>query len=216
MGFARMQPCTHVLLTAKMSRLQTQHETKQGVIVGKGIRGGIVVGAAVLLAAFLYSGIYYSSQPISLEGDGLVVVVILACSCVIAALLITAWRQEQVREEYLRKFYLSGDTLFNFELGAKSIAGTLYTKDAPGLVNYLESALAGLTYDCCPLNPPTDFAPTYCVSSKRFKAGKPGEEWRGNLQRIQQHEDGHRTYVNIAAFQNASELEQAIAKHVAL
>jgi hypothetical protein len=199
-----------------MSRLQTQHETKQGVIVGKGIRGGIVVGVAVLLAAFLYSGVYFSSQPANLEGDGLVVVIILACSCVVAVLLVAAWRQEQVREEYLRKFYLSGDTLFNFEFGAKPIAGTLYSKDAPGLVNYLECALAGLTYDSGPLNPPAGFMPTYCVSSDRFKTGNSGQEWRGNLQRIQQHEDGRRTYVNIAAFHNASELEQAIAKHVSL
>ena len=184
--------------------------------MGKGIRGGIVVGVAVLLAAFLYSGVYFSSQPISLEGDGLVVVIILACACVIAVLLVAAWRKEQVREEYLRKFYLSGDTLFNFELGAKPIAGTLYAKDASGLVNYLESALVGLTYECCLLNPPADFVPTYCVSSDCFKTDKPAKEWSGSLQRVQQHEDVHRTYVNIAAFQNASELEQAIAMHVAL
>lgn len=121
----------------------------------------------------MYSGIYFSSQPLSLEGDGLVVVIILACSCIIAVLLVLAWRKELVREEYLRKFYLSGDTLFNFELGAKPMADTLYSKDAADLVNYLESALGKLSYDNAPLNPPVDFVPTYCVSSDCFKGGIP-------------------------------------------
>ena len=190
-----------------------QNETKPGLIVGKGIRGGIVVGIAVLLAAVVYSGIYFSRGLVNLESGGLSIILVMVWACIVAVLLVVMWQRMLVREEYLRNFYLSDSMLFNFELGAMPLDEAVPSNDVDGLVSCLESALPKLTYDHAPLDPPAGFSPTYCVSSARFSAGKSGEDWHGSLQRVQQREDGHRTYVEIAAFQNAADLKQALTKH---
>ena len=178
--------------------------------VGKGVRGGIIVGVAVLVAAIVYSTLYFQQGLFRYESDGTSIILVLAWTLVVAVLLVLLWQRMLVREEYLRKFYLSDATLFNFELGAVSRAEALDTQDADGLVSYLRKSLAGLSYEGSPLDPPDGFSPTLCVSTRRFSQGKNGEDWRGSVQRVKQRDDGHRTFVEIATFENAAELTQAL------
>ena len=181
--------------------------------MGKGIRGGIVVGIAVLVAAVVYSSIYFSRGLVSVEGGGLSIILVMVWALIVAILLVVLWQRMLVREEYLRKFYLADDMLFNFELGAIPVSQAVPSKNASDLVEYLRKTIPALTYDNAPVDPPAGFSPTVCVSSDRYSAGKSGEDWRGRVQLIQQRDDGHRTYVEIATFANAAELEQALQKH---
>ena len=186
----------------------------EGDVVGKGIRGGIVVGAAVLIAAIVYSVMYFQNGLFRYESGGVSIILILVWTLVVAVLLVVLWQRMLVREEYLRKFYFSADTVFNFELGAAPRAEVLPTQDAAGAVEYMRTAIGKLGYEGAPLDPPADFAPTLCVSTHRFGASKGAEDWSGSVQRIQPRDDGHRTFVEIATFQNAAELAQALEKHL--
>ena len=178
--------------------------------MGKEIRGGIVVGVAVLVAAIAYSTVYFQQGFIRFDQGGSSVMLVLLWTLVVAVLLVVLWQRMLVREEYLRKFYLSSEAVFNFELGCKPLSEVLTSQDSDGLVAYLRTGIAGLTYENAPLNPPDGFKPTLCVSTRRFNKGSGGEEWLGSLQRIQQRDDGHRTFVEVATFANADELKRAL------
>ena len=178
--------------------------------MGKGIRGGIIVGAAVLVAAIGYSAMYFQRGLIRFEHDGFSIILVLVWTLVVAVLLVVLWNRMLVREEYLRKFYLSDTQLFNFELGALPLESAVPQHDADGLVEYLRTAIPKLTYDVSPLDPPADFKPTLCVSTRRYTSKDSNEDWRGSVQRVQQHDDGRRTFVELATFENAGELKQAL------
>jgi len=180
--------------------------------VGKGIRAGIVVGAAVLVVAIVYSTLYFQRGLFRFENGGLSIILVLVWALVVAVLLIALWQRMLVREEYLRRFYISDETLFNFELGAVARSAALPAQDTNGLMEYLRDSLAKLTYDGSPLEPPEGFTPTYCVSTRRIAPNKPGNDWRGSIQRIQQRDDGRRTFVEVAAFDNDEQLREALAK----
>lgn len=178
--------------------------------MGKGIRGGIIVGVAVLVAAIGYSVLYFQHDLIRYEHSGLSIVLVLVWALVVAVLLLVLWHRMLVREEYLRKFYLSAETLFNFELGAVQIVEAISPRTADALAEYLRVSLLKLTYEGSPLTPPEDFVPTLCVSTQRFSAGGEGKDWHGVLQRVVQREDGHRTFVEIAAFDSIDELKRIL------
>jgi hypothetical protein len=172
------------------------------------------VGVAVLVAAMVYSVLYFQNGLFRFESGGISIVLVLVWTAVVAVLLVVLWQRMLVREEYLRKFYVSDDTLFNFELGAVSRAEALPSNDPQGLVAYMRSAIAGLRYEGSPATPPEDFHPALCVSTNRVGKNAEDKDWSGVVQSIQQREDGHRTYVEVASFQNADELVHALEKHL--
>ena len=178
--------------------------------MGKGIRGGIVVGVAVLVAAVVYSALYFQNGLFHYENGGVSIVLVLVWALVVAVLLVVLWQRMLVREEYLRNFYVSDETLFNFELGAVPLSDVAPDKDSAKLVEHLHTSLPKLTYGNEPLDPPADFKPTLCVLSRRYANGSKGEDWCGSVQRIQQRDDGHRTFVEVATFENASDLVKAL------
>ena len=177
----------------------------------KGIRGGIVVGVAVLVAVVVYSAVYFSQGLAGSEAGDLGIILVIACALALAALMVTTRRRMLVHDDYLRKFYLSDDTLFNFELGAVPLSDVSPGQNANELAAFMGKSIAGLSYDKAPLDPPAGFAPTYCVSTESFGTGNAGNDWCGELQRIQRHENGRRTYEGLGSFANADEFESLLA-----
>lgn len=180
--------------------------------MGKGLRGGIIVGVAVLAAAIVYSTLYFQRGLIRFDADGLSIILILVWAAVVAVLLVVLWQRILVRAEYLRNFYLSDTTVFNFELGAQALDDAVPGRDAQALVAYIRASLPRITYEAAPLDPPEGFDPAFCVTTNRFAQGKSGEEWRGTLKRVQANADGKRTFTELATFNSAQELEKALAK----
>ncbi|MDO4401219.1 MAG: hypothetical protein Q4D27_09785 [Coriobacteriia bacterium] len=180
--------------------------------MGKEIRGGIIVGAAVLVAAIAYSMVYFQQGLLRYESGGLSIILVMVWVLVVAVLLVVVWQRMLVREEYMRKFYVGPDSIFNFELGVKPLDSELTKSDADELVKHLRGSLSKLTYDNSPLDPPAGFKPTFCVSTLRFVSGKHGEDWRGSVQRIQQRENGNRTFVEVGDFENAEQLAGVLKK----
>lgn len=178
--------------------------------MGKSLRGGIIVGVAVLAAAIVYSTLYFQRGLIRFDADGLSIILILVWAAVVAVLLVVLWQRILVRGEYLRNFYLSDTMVFNFELGARQLAYAVPGHDTRALVEYLRTSLPLITYDIAPLDPPEGFEPAYCITTNRFTQGKSGEEWRGSLKRVEAGADGKRTFTELATFDSAEELRRAL------
>ena len=179
--------------------------------MGKGIRGGIIVGLAVLIAAIGYSTVYFQRGLLRFDQGGVSIILVLVWTLVVAVLLVVLWQRTLVREEYLRKIYISSESLFNFELGVLPAGDAVAAHDAGALVEQARALLSQLTYEESPVDPPEGFAPAICISSSRFSsADKDAGEWRGTVQRIQQRDDGRRTFVEVGSFENADELERTL------
>lgn len=191
--------------------------SKRGDDVHKQLKAAIAVEVIVFVIAFAFTltyinlGWYRSSHVLD-------VMLIVLWVLVAAALLLVFLSRSFVREEMVRRFYLSHSWIYNHEIGYAPLAQIVPDGDAYEFVTFAGEALARMSYGFEVATAPEDFQPEYLISSRKFQfhligdhdspedAGVVIDRWTGSLQRVKLEADGSHTYSEVGSYDNAKEL----------
>lgn len=184
------------------------------------LKAAIMVEAAVLLVAFAFSiayfvmGWYRSSHVLD--------VILVVLWILVAGVLLVVFRQRSiVREEMVRRFYLSHDWIYNHEIGYAPISKIMPDRDVYEFVTFAAESLARMSYGFEVALAPDDFNPELVISTKQFRfrliddEGGPADdsvvidEWTGTLQRVIET-DATPRFEEIGAYSNAKELSRLL------
>ena len=191
----------------------------KGIAMGKGLRAAIVVEAIVLIAALLFSVAYFLMG--MYRADHLMDVLFVVLWVLVAgALLFVFWQRSLLREEMIRRFYLSNDWIYNHEIGYAPISQIAPSGDVYELVTFAADSLARMSYGFEVADTPQDFEPNLMISSNIFKfhmVEEDGEDasvvidqWEGALQKAQPDGNGGHTYTELGTYGNAKELARLL------
>lgn len=184
--------------------------------MGKGLKLAVVVEMAVLAAAgsllllFLVRGVG-RDQPLAYLS-------FLLAGVLLAGLLFgLLLRRTLQRERMVRRFYVSQDWIYNSEIGYAPMARIVEHDDPFGFVTFAADSLARMSYGFEVAEAPQSFAPSLVIDSAVFlyheleeDGGIVVDEWRGLLSRIDNAAGRKEELVDIAEFDNASELARLL------
>lgn len=191
--------------------------------MGKGLRSAIIVEAVVLVFALLFS-VYYFMRGMYRPGHAMDVLLIVAWVLVAAAGLFIFWQRSLLREEMIRRFYLSKDWVYNHEIGYAPLKQVMPDGDAYGFVTFAADSLAHMSYGFEVADTPSDFVPELLISSDTFRFhlsgdGEPDsdddasaviDQWEGTLQLAHPDGNGGHTYTELGTYSNARELARLL------
>ena len=180
----------------------------------------LVVGAALLLAAVVYTlyYAYFDLQNVDRWQRILLMMVLLACAVAMVGLFVN---RSHLRKEMLHRYYLSSEWIYNREIGYAPLSQATPNGDAYEFVTFAADALVEMSYGFEVAEVPQDFQPEYMVSTKVFRVRQTGDgaivsRWEGALHRVVSDTDGNRGTFEIGQFKNAAELAQLLEQNEAL
>lgn len=185
------------------------------------LKAAIIVEAIVLAVALAFSVVYFT-MGLYQSSNVLDVMLVVLWILVAVVLLVVFWSRSHVREEMVRRFYLSHDWIYNHEIGYAPLDQIMPERDAYEFVTFAADALARMSYGFEVASAPDDFQPEYLISSKSFSYHLIGNEddpddnsvvidkWKGTLHSVQVNEQGGHTYTKVGDYSNAKELARLI------
>lgn len=185
------------------------------------LRAAIIVEIIVLVIAFGFSIAYF--QMGWYRSSHFLDVMLVVLWVLVAAVLLVVFRSRSLmREEMIRRFYLSNEWIYNHEIGYAPLSQIVPDRDPYEFVTFAADALARMSYGFEVAQAPDDFQPKYLISSTGFRFHFVGEgeddddksvvidQWKGTLQHIDRNEDGSHTYTQVGSYANAKELAHLI------
>ncbi len=181
------------------------------------LKAALVVEAVVLVIALVFS-ILYVVMGWARTSHVLDVLLIVTWVLVAVVLLFVFRSRTLVREEMVRRFYLSKDWIYNHEIGYAPIGEVVPDNDAYEFVTFAGDALGRMSYGYDLKDAPQNFEPEYLITSTVFDFHLIGEEgdpqdqgvvidqWEGVLERIRPNGKGGHDYEEIGTYENAKEL----------
>ena len=180
----------------------------------------LVVGAALLLAAVVYTlyYAYFDLQNVDRWQRILLMMVLLACAVAMVGLFVN---RSHLRKEMLRRYYLSSEWIYNHEIGYAPLSQATPNGDAYEFVTFAADALVEMSYGFEVAETPEDFEPTLMVSTTTFKVRRTGDgavvsQWKGSLHRVVSDANGTRGTFELGRFNNAAELAQLLEQNEVL
>ena len=185
------------------------------------LKAAIIVEVIVLAIAFAFSVFYFTMG--LYRSSHILDVLLLVLWVLVAGVLLVVFKQRStVREEIVRRFYLSQDWLYNHEIGYAPISGIMPDFDAYEFVTFAAEALARMSYGFEVASAPDDFQPEFLISTREFKfhlvedEESPSEDsvvidkWTGTLSKIELDANGEHIYTEIGSYSDAKELSRII------
>lgn len=195
----------------------------------------IVVEIIVLVIAFGFSIAYIQfgmGRENLVLNIGLVIVWVLVAS----VLLFVFWWRSLVREEMVRRFYISDEWVYNHEIGYAPLKRICPNGDAYGFVTFAADALAKMSYGFEVADAPEEFHPTFLIASRSFSFHFSGgdeemgeeadgvvvDQWSGSLNKVTSGSGGgsgaavgaganaEPSYTEIGKFENARQLARLL------
>lgn len=162
----------------------------------------IAGGAAIVYTAlYLFLGLYRIDRWQSFLLIALWVVVVIG--------LFAFFRQRSlVREEMIRRYYISDSWIYNHEIGYAPLEQIVPSGNVYDFVTFAAESLAEMSYGFDVADAPDDFNPKYLVTSQKFSFHRSGggiviDQWKGKLLQIDgDGDDGD----ELGTFSNAGEL----------
>ena len=180
----------------------------------------LVLGIILLLAALAYTICYaYFHLYVIDHWRNIVVIVLWALAA--AVLAIAFVERSHTREELIRRYYLSREWIYNYEIGYARLSQAVPSGDAYEFVSFAADSLVEMSYGFEVAEAPTDFEPEFMVSTTTFKVRHTGDGavvsvWKGSLHRVVSDADGNRGTYEIGSFENAAELARLLEQNEAL
>lgn len=186
----------------------------------KQMKAAIIVEVVVLVCALGFS-LFYVANGMYRANHLLDVLLVVLWILVAGALLLVFRSRTVVREEMVRRFYLSRDWIYNHEIGYAPLPKGDFDTGAYGTVMFAADALARMSYDFEVADTPAHFEPYCMISSRVFLFHMVGEndpqdrsvvvdQWEGTLQKIEPTAAGTHEYTVVGEFKNAKELAQLL------
>lgn len=180
-----------------------------------------IVEAIVLTVAIAFSAVYFIFG--LYRSSNILDVVLVVLWMIVAITTFTIFHLRSiVREEMVRRFFLSDEWVYNYEIGYAPLREVLHNGSSYEFVTFAADALARMSYGFEIAVTPEKFKPKLLISTRKFKfhflEGDTGEnvsgvvidEWKGTLQSIRYLEDGSRAYKEIGSYSNAKELSHLL------
>ena len=191
----------------------------------KGLVAAIAVEAVVLIVAFALSVacIRFGVGEGNLIANIVAIVLLVLVSGV---LLFVYWWRTMQRDEMARRFYISKDWIYNYEIGHAPMKRVMAEGDSYGFVTFAADSLAKMSYGFEVADTPEDFSPEFVIDSRVFHFHLAGDEtddaadgvvvdhWQGALQRVSVGAGGKLALADVGQFGNASELARLLDDHV--
>ena len=180
----------------------------------------LVLGIILLVAALAYTICYaYFHLYVIDHWRNIVVIVLWALAA--AVLAIAFVERSHTREELIRRYYLSPEWIYNYEIGYARLSQAVPSGDAYEFVSFAADSLVEMSYGFEVAEAPTDFEPEFMVSTTTFKVRHTGDGavvsvWKGSLHRVVSDADGNRGTYEIGSFENAAELARLLEQNEAL
>lgn len=187
--------------------------------MGKGLKVAIAVEAIVLVIAAGFTIAFFKMG--GFRAGNIMNVLLVALWVLVGAALLLVFRQRSLlREEMIRRFYLSEFWIYNHEIGYAPIAQIVPDGDVYEFVTFAADSLAHMSYGFEVAETPDDFEPKLLISSNTFRFHLVGEgdddtsavidQWKGTLQKVGRAADGTHTYTALGSYGNAKELARLI------
>ena len=185
------------------------------------LKAAIIVEAIVLVIAVAFS-VFYFSMGLYRSSRALDVLLVVLWVFVAGALLVVFKQRSNVREEMVRRFYLSHDWMYNHEIGYAPIREIMPDFDAYDFVTFAADALARMSYGFEVASTPDDFQPEYLISTKEFifhlvedeeasfEESVVIDDWSGTFHKISLGNNGKHIYTEIGSYADAKELARLI------
>lgn len=148
----------------------------------------LIVGAALLIAAVVYTLLYayFDLQYVDRWQRILLIVLLMVIAAAMVALFVN---RSHLREEMVRRYYLSPEWVYNHEIGYAPLSQAAPNGDAYEFVTFAADALIEMSYGFEVAETPQDFQPQYMVSTKVFRVRQTGDgavvsQWKGALHRV--------------------------------
>lgn len=184
----------------------------------------IAVEIIVLIFAFGFS-VAYIQFGMGRESLVLNIVLVIVWVLVAGVLLFVFWWRSLVREEMVRRFYVSDEWIYNHEIGYAPMKRICPNGDAYGFVTFAADALAKMSYGFEVADAPEQFNPKFLIESRTFRFHFSGgdeemgekadgvvvDQWRGSLRKVASGEEGDEVaYTEIGKFENARQLARLL------
>lgn len=183
----------------------------------------IAVEIVVLILAFAFS-LAYIQFGVGRDNLMLNIALVILWVFVAGVLLFVFWWRTLVREEMVRRFFVSDDWVYNHEIGYAPMKKVAPAGDAYGFVTFAADALAKMSYGFEVADAPEEFEPRFLISSRVFRFHMSGgdeemgeqadgvvvDQWRGSLERIDADASEKSSYTEVGKFENAGELARLL------
>ena len=187
--------------------------------MGIWLKVGIVIEVLVLIVAISFS-VFYFQHGFYRMNHGYDVILVMSWVLVAALLLTLAWSRSLLREEMVRRFYLSSTWVYNHEIGYAPVSKMTASGNVYDFVAYAAESLAEMSYGFEVAETPEDFKAEYVISSQRFRTHRSEDDgfvidqWRGVMQKVERSEDSDDfSLVEVGAFSDANQLARLIEKY---
>ena len=206
---------------SRLTRIKVMRYFEKVMIVRSDFKVAVVVEALLFILAFVSSIAFLLTAP-RRASHILDVVLIVLWIVVAIALLAMFKRRSDVRDEMVRRFYLSPSWIYNHEIGYAPLEQIMPEHDAYEFVAFAAESLARMSYGFEVASAPDDFSPEYIISTKHFEYRPIKDEentnedsvvidvWRGHLCRVITDDDGQQSFEEIGAYSNATELARLL------
>lgn len=190
------------------------------------LKAAIAVEIVVLVIALGFS-VFYVANNLYRTSHALDVLLVVLWVLVAAIGLLVFRSRTLVREEMVRRFYLSADGLYNHEIGYAPLSKLAPEHDTYELVMFAAEALAKMSYGFEVAVPPEGFEPKFMISSRTFNFHLVGDEeepeyasvvidqWKGVLYKVELVKSGNHSYTELGTFDNAKELARLLDNYEA-
>jgi len=186
--------------------------------MGKGLKSSIIVGAIVLVIAFAYT-LFYLTKGIYRYDHWLDLILVFVWVVAVIAALVVVHRRVLLREELVRRYYISRKWVYNHEIGYAPLEQVTPDGDEYEFVTFAAEALSRMSYGFEVAEAPGDFSPDFIVHSNKFHVrGNPEDgividRWKGEVERVVPTEYGGRKVESVGTFQNARDLARILREN---
>ena len=178
--------------------------------MGREFKVGIAMLVVVSLICVAYLA-FYLSIGLQRVDHFISLIFLVALVAVVGIMVYIMRRRALVREELMRRYYLSDEWMYNHEIGYAPFSKATPDGNAYEFVTFAAESLAEMSYGFEVADPPESFQPKLLVASIRFRVHRSGDglvidRWRGVLQRIETSESGDSVLSDVGTFTNAKAL----------
>ena len=185
-----------------------------GATVGRHISSGMILGTVLLVAAAVLT-VAYLGFGVFRDDHGFDTWLLLVWVAVIVAFVVILFRRTRTREMLTRRFFLSEDGIYNFELGYAPLPEAIGDNLAFQVVSFAVDSLAAMSYGFEVVEQPQDFEPEMVITTTVLDFHWPEDadendgavidRWEGSLLRIVKPGDWS-ACETIGTYRNAREL----------
>lgn len=179
--------------------------------MGTSLKIGIVLEVVVLGIALWFSYFYFSNGFYQLN-HGYDVLLVMLWVLVAALLLFLLWSRSLLREEMMRRFYISPEWIYNHEIGYAPVKKVMGEGNVYDFVAFAADSLAEMSYGFEVAETPDNFKAEYVVSSRRFRYHHTGDgvvidQWQGVLQKVKRSQNSTDfSLVVVGEYENINQL----------